>query len=80
MLGLVLVIVCGEMRRWLVAEVSGGGSRKEDGGVGVSDGKDKTGLEAGGVARLEWGRTEISSVASEAGVAGVGDCCTLICG
>ena len=48
--------------------------------MGVSDGKDKTGLEAVGVARLEWGKTEISSVASDAGVAGEGGCCTLICG
>ena len=46
-----LVIVCGDIRKWLVAELSGGGSKKEDGGVGVKDGRDRTGLDAGGVAR-----------------------------
>ena len=45
------MIVCGEMRKWLVAELSGGGSKKEDGGVGVNDGRDRTGLVAGGVSR-----------------------------
>ena len=75
MFGFVLVIVCGEMRKRLIAESSGGGSKKEDGGEGVNEGKDKTGLEAGGVARREWGRTEIFNVASEAGVVGRGDGC-----
>ena len=53
--------------------MSGGGSKKEDGGVGDNDGRERTLLDASGVAILELGRTVSSRVASEAGVGG-GSC------
>ena len=56
-----------------MAELSGGGSKKEDGGVGDNDGRERTLLDARGVARLELGITVSSRVASEAGVGG-GSC------
>ena len=39
------------MRKWLIAELSGGGSKSEEWGVGERDGRERTGLDAGGVAR-----------------------------